>query len=320
MTNIHACVMADARTMVAPFVAMDIPKASQLVPAVGPFLFRCCHVAGWRFASALAIAASRSGSNGDKLASSKRLSSSALSRLPLGSPNGLSKSRRLARKGGLCQGIKPKLSICTQVAANTPTCCHGSSASMESSCLARVGLSARHATRARFNASRSNSSISLITLLQSEFAVIADRFVRLGGLRRHATARTQAQHSRERRQRPDLGLPDRQPWARPVIDDIGGGQLTARDPLGDDGFRVGGEQRNIGRQKMVRGRASDEVGEFDALQLVEILGRSQQHPGPVGPGRESGGGCGLSGHQDGSPLRLVILEACSLASERYDRL
>jgi len=36
MTNIHACAMADARTMVAPFVAMDIPKASQLVPAVGP--------------------------------------------------------------------------------------------------------------------------------------------------------------------------------------------------------------------------------------------------------------------------------------------
>src|SRR6478609_2820810 len=127
MTNIHACVMADARTMVAPFVAMDILKATQLAPAVGPFLFRCCHVAGWRFASASVIAVSGSGSNGDKLASSKRLSSSALSRLPLGSPYGLSKSRRLARKGGLCQGARFSERLCAQVAAKTATDCQDSS-------------------------------------------------------------------------------------------------------------------------------------------------------------------------------------------------
>ncbi len=32
---------------------------------------------------------------------------------------------------------------------------------------------------------------------------------------------------------------------RLVVDDIGGGQLTARHTFGDDGFRIGGDQRHV---------------------------------------------------------------------------
>jgi hypothetical protein len=48
-----------------------------------------------------------------------------------------------------------------------------------------------------------------------------------------------------------------------------------------------------------RRSAENEAGEFGALQLVEIVGRLQQHPGPGGPGRESDGGCSLAGHLGG---------------------
>ena len=126
---------------------------------------------------------------------------------------------------------------------------------MVSSCLARAGLSARHATRAASMRLDQFRSISLLHAAQEPVREVIARPVpaarpsfdgtRPPGLR--------AQHSRQRRHRSDLGLPDRQPWARPVIDDIGGGQLTGCDLFGDHGPRIGDDQRHIGRQKWFGG-------------------------------------------------------------------
>ena len=79
-----------------------------------------------------------------------------------------------------------------------------------------------------------------------------------------------------------------------------------------------GDQRQIGWHEMMRRRAQDDVEEGLLFQGIEIRRWLEQRPRSTGC--ESRGGCGLSGHQAGSLSGSVILEAYSLAPERYDRL
>ena len=209
----------------APFVAMDIPKASQLVPAVGPFLCRRCHFAARRFPSASSIAPSGSGSNRDRPASSRRRNNSALSRAARGSPKGSLKAREVGATGRrLPRHEIQRTTLCART-GKLRNAFPRLSVSMLSICLARAGLSARHATRARSSASRS-ISVHLVSPPERDENNNSTGSCASGDFRRHATAGTQGQHSRQRGDRPDRGLPDRQPWARLVVDDIGVGQLT----------------------------------------------------------------------------------------------
>ena len=236
-------------------------------------LHRLPHFAGRR-CSASAIACSGFGANRDRPSASIFFRISPASRAPRGSPNGCRRAEsRWVAHGGHLPGrqIQPSAlnatggelrNVLPKFVCELAVDLLGASGTLSA---AKPGGSApRHLDQLRSSRSASKAIRSSALIASG-----SDDGVDF----RHAGF--QAKHSAEPRHRAQLRLPDRQPWRGLVLDDIGGGQLTGCDALGNDGPRVGGEQRQITVLEMIRATGQHEIHEQTFFRSGEIDRRAE---------------------------------------------